>query len=638
MAVSGFVDASENTCQTRVITGCKYNYHLGFSPSIRLGTVWVAFGLMSCATISKESPLPIAEDALSSVPAVSPPDLWDLALSVSGYDTPASKEKARKVLMKRIDRLRLGLPKNADVPQRARALLTSLHGPEGLLQKYNARATTLQEVIQEGEFNCLSASVLFALLAQKEGLDVMGELLPSHARILVRDGKKTYRIETTSPEGFSPSPQVLKRILAQSVGADDFRSRSLVDSRGAQTSPRLLIALIYVNRASIAQEKGELRLAENLFRRGEDLAKKSPMRKILREQRAALLSQLGANDMMSNIPARQLRAFNTMVRSAMLKPEELLIREAVHQNLRAAAERVIANWAMGNRDDDDILGVVQQALEAGLPVSDGGGLRAFAYSEIARKRARKSDYDGALSSMDEAMNQRLAPRDTKLKTSLVQNHVAALRLAAMTSAKGGAYAKSMQIIERLLNLRGISANERREYETYRKQAMLLSAAKSMEDEKFSDAAIIYRTGRRLYPQDQTIKHNLIAALERLSLGKVNRGLCEEIEVLLREIHTLDPTEIFTRPAKIRCLLIRANQRLQNDDYPEAIAWLKSAKRSFPGNNLVRENLIVAYMKWLDFEVTRGACRKLAKIKAEVLRLEGSSVIHIEEITANCVPR
>jgi tetratricopeptide (TPR) repeat protein len=265
-------------------------------------------------------------------------------------------------------------------------------------------------------------------------------------------------------------------------------------------------------------------------------------------------------------------------------------------------------------------------------------LRAFAYSEIARKRARKADYDGALSAMDKAMSQQLAPRDTKLKTSLIQNHVAALRLAAMTSAKVGAYAKSMQIIERLLNLRGISAGQRREYETYRKQAMLLSAAKSMADESFLEAALIYRTGRRLYPQDDTIKHNLIAALERLSLGKVDGGLCEEIEILLQEIHTLDPRETFTRPAKIRCLLIRANQRLQNDDYPEAVAWLKAATRSFPGNNLIRENLIVTYMKWLDFEVNRGACRKLAGIKAEVLVLEGSSRAQIEEITSNCLSR
>jgi len=89
---------------------------------------------------------------------------------------------------------------------------------------------------------------------------------------------------------------------------------------------------------------------------------------------------------------------------------------------------------------------------------------------------------------------------------------------------------------------------------------------------------------------------------------------------------------------MRCLLIRANQRLQQDDYPEAIAWLKAARQSFPENNLIRENLIVAYMKWLEFEANRGACHKLSHIKAKVIQIQGSSREQIEEIRTNCAAR
>jgi tetratricopeptide (TPR) repeat protein len=565
-------------------------------------------------------------------------NLLGLALSVSGYEDAAQRKKVQKAFMLRLDAIEKTLPPDASISTLGRTLLTRLHQPNGVLRKYNARATTLRELIEKGEFNCLSASVLFALIAKRHGLDVVGELLPSHARILIKGPKRLYRVETTSPEGFDPSPQVLRRILAQSIGAEPLHRRSLVDTQGAQTTIRLLIALIYVNRASIAQEQGELRRAENLFRRGEDLARNSPMRKILREQRAALLSQLGANDMMSKMPSRQLRAFKTMLRSSRLDPEERMIRDAVHQNLRAAAERVIANWALSKRSDADILALASEALDAGLSKSDGAALRAFALSEIARKRARASDYDGALSAMDEAMYQSLAPRDAKLKTSLHENHVAALRLAAMTSAKLGAYAKSMQIIERLLSLQGISASQRREYESDRKRAMLLSGGKAMEDSRFLEAAVIYRAGRRLYPHEQTFKHNLIAALERQSLIIVNEGRCEQVSALLREIHALDPAENFTRPAQIRCLLIHSNRRIQDNDYPEAIAWLKSARAKFPADEIITENLVLAYMKWLQYEVGRGACRNARQLALQIGQIAGSRLSQIQEIAATCMAR
>jgi len=565
-------------------------------------------------------------------------ELWDLALSVSGYDDVEVRRQVLRSIFEKTRPMLEAISVRNSAADKARALLHGLHGAQGILKKYNARATTLKELVNNGEFNCLSASVVFALLAQQLDVKVVGELLPSHARILIKDSGRTYRVETTSPEGFDPSPQVLKRILAQSVGADNFRSRSLVDARGAETTSRLLIALIYVNRASIAQEQGQLRLAEQLFQRGEGLANDARMRKILREQRAALLSQLGANDMMSAVPKRQLRAFQTMIRSSQLKPEEPLIKEAVHQNLRASAERVIAKWAMEDKDESKILSVHEQALAAGLPSADAAGLLAFAYSEIARLRARNVDYDGALEAMDLAMAQSLAPRDTKLKNSLLQNHVAALRLAAMTSAKSGAYAKSMRMIERLLNMRGLTSTQRREYEADRKRAMLLVAEKAMSDQNYSEAAVIYRSGRRLYPEDPTIKHNLIAALERESLRIIDAGRCERVSQLLREIHALDSKENFSQPARLRCLLTRANRRLQKNDYSEAVAWLETARKTYPKSDLLRENLVVAYMKWIQFEVQNGKCRRAVHVRARLNQVHnhGVSRAKIDAVLDECI--
>jgi len=540
-------------------------------------------------------------------------NLLDLSLSVSGYKDPRDFARAREKLEQLMEPILERVMIYEDEAQQASALLQALHAKSGLLKKYNARATTLREILADGEFNCLSASVLFALIANRAGLTVRGELLPSHARILLIANDRKYRIETTSEDGFNPSPQVLRRILAQSIGSTDLRSRSLVDSRGAETSTRLLIALIFVNRASIAQENAQLRLAERLFSQGEALVNSLPMRKVLREQRAALLSQLGANDMTSDDPRRHRRAFQTMIRSAELKPEEPLIKDAVFQNLRAAAERLIAAQAMEGQSDQLFISIVEGTREVGLPADDVSALRAFAFSEIARQKANGGDFEGALSAMENATGQTLAPREVKLRKSLLENHVAALRLAAMTSAKVGEYTRSMQIIERLLNLQGLSVDQRRKYETDRQQAIMLSATQAMKNKDYSKAARIYRAGRQLYPSEDTIRHNLVAALERQGLEMVNSGRCEQVESILQEIQKLDVQEKFTKPARIRCALLRANQCLQNNDYSEASRWLRAVQQKYPDESPVRESLVNTFLGWMTHLVSKRQCGKLSAV-------------------------
>ena len=622
--VRRFLDELHFDCQSETIL-TKNLTRLVF-PNLPHCLLILAAGLLlSCASSARSSlsrptgskiaatSIHSSEDLSSQVDLNEEASLIDLSLRVSGYQAPDAFAAAKTQLEKLIQPILMRVLAHKDETQQAKMLLQELHGESGLLKKYNARATTLREILVHQEFNCLSASVLFALIANRAGLDVRGELLPSHARIVLTVNSRKYRIETTSKDGFNPSPQVLRRILAQSIGSSDLRSRSLVDSRGAETSTRLLIALIFVNRASIAQENAQLRVAEQLFRQGEALVNSGPMRKVLREQRAALLSQLGANDMTSEDPLRHQRAFQTMVRSAELNPEEPLIKDAVFQNLRAAAERLIAAQAVKGQSDSLFSSIVERTRQAGLPRQDVSALQAFAFSEIARQKANDGDFEGALAAMESATGQNLAPREVKLRKSLLENHVAALRLAAMTSAKIGEYTRSMQIIERLLNLQGLSVEQRRTYEVDRQQAIMLAATQAMKSRNYSKAARIYRAGRQLYPSEDTIRHNLVAALERQSLEMVNSGRCNQVESILLEIQKLDVREKFTKPARIRCALFRANQCLQNQDYLEASRWLRAVHRTYPDEPSVRESLENTFLGWMTNIVSNRECGKLGAV-------------------------
>ena len=67
---------------------------------------------------------------------------------------------------------------------------------------YDLAYTDLRRVLDEGRFNCISASVLFNYLAGQFGLDCRGLEMPGHAmsRVMLPDGPLD--IETTCPQWF----------------------------------------------------------------------------------------------------------------------------------------------------------------------------------------------------------------------------------------------------------------------------------------------------------------------------------------------------------------------------------------------------------------------------------------------------
>ena len=89
--------------------------------------------------------------------------------------------------------------------------------------------------------------------------------------------------------------------VALPVGAGD---RSLVPEKGLIVPTLVLAAATYVNRGSLLQEQGDLKRAEAMFARAELLADDATMRGVLRDQRAALLTQLAVDDLLTSDPAR----------------------------------------------------------------------------------------------------------------------------------------------------------------------------------------------------------------------------------------------------------------------------------------------------------------------------------------------
>lgn len=96
---------------------------------------------------------------------------------------------------------------------------------EGAPNGYAIEQSRLMGIFETGEFNCISASLLYAVLVRHFGLELQGVMLPSHAfiQLNLEDGRQI-DVETTSPAGYD---QVHDVAFYERNNNDWFASRGL---------------------------------------------------------------------------------------------------------------------------------------------------------------------------------------------------------------------------------------------------------------------------------------------------------------------------------------------------------------------------------------------------------------------------
>lgn len=557
-------------------------------------------------------------------------DPTDAALVASGIENAADLRAARARFESLAAPLLESLAELSDPRERGRQLLALLHQKGGLLGEYDARATTLAEILERRRYNCVSASVLYNLLAERVHLSTSAQLLPTHARTLLQlpDAPRPIVVETTSPLGFDPDVRMEASILAQVGGVVGGGARQLVPDRGSIVPTRVLIGTIYVNRASILQEAGQLGAAERLFARGEALADGAQMRRLLRDQRAALLSQLGADDVLSEDPARLQRAYRTLEAAIALEPDQAQIRAAVLQNLRAAVERLIHHISSKGREAE-LIALAEQAAALGMQPLERAGLRAFALSEVARLQIESGQLDAAVESIERALAQELGPGDAKLQATLAHNRISTLRLAAFAAAKEGDHARSRRHLARRASLPGQTREQLEEARADELRVLHLVGSKRIDDNQLESAAELYRDAVRRFPEDETSRHNLVAVLERLALPLIGRAECDRAAVFLEELGRLDPKSRFPVNARVRCLTKSAEERLGARDYAAAVALMRAARDTNPGEPSVRDNLAIALLGWLRSLAKEGRCAEVSRLARELRGLGAATVTPAE---------
>ena len=115
-----------------------------------------------------------------------------------------------------------------------------------LHSRYDLAATDLRLVLDEGRFNCVSATVLFNYFAGELGLKCRGLEMPSHAmsRVLLPQG--AIDVETTCPRWFhlAGNPRQQTAVASKTIGEAAWADHS----KAREVSPIQLAAMIYYNR------------------------------------------------------------------------------------------------------------------------------------------------------------------------------------------------------------------------------------------------------------------------------------------------------------------------------------------------------------------------------------------------------
>ncbi len=181
-------------------------------------------------------------------------NLLPAALHFSG-SSPERGAAARLALEPALAEARALASSVEDEYELGEALLNLAHAR--FLTRYVELESALDAALLDGRYNCVSSSVLYLLLAKEAGLNPLGIVTTDHSfvALALRDGR-LIDVETTNKHGFDPGS---KKEFLDSFGKTtgyayvpptDYKRRS-------QVSDRHIIGLIALNRATLAERRGD---------------------------------------------------------------------------------------------------------------------------------------------------------------------------------------------------------------------------------------------------------------------------------------------------------------------------------------------------------------------------------------------
>lgn len=194
-------------------------------------------------------PTPQESETYAALRAHETPEvLLRAALLAGGVTEPKDVARYEAAARARFERLRPLVERAEGPAARARALLEALHAQ--VFSAYALDQTYLHVLLDEGVYNCVSASLLFNVYAGWLGFPSGVSLLPSHARSFVDVGGRRVEVETTIATGFDPAltPSQMQAFLQLRALGGEFREQPSFKPNAT------LVALVISNRIAFTHD------------------------------------------------------------------------------------------------------------------------------------------------------------------------------------------------------------------------------------------------------------------------------------------------------------------------------------------------------------------------------------------------
>jgi hypothetical protein len=180
-------------------------------------------------------------------------DLIDAALISSGVTDRSERTRLLRIRDERYAALGLGVICNLPVQERAPALLAAMHR-KLLRGAFRPTATLIQETLTGGDFNCVTATILFHDLCRRCNVPV--EIVAQSGHVASRlTTVPPLEIETTREDWFDRPADV----ISQTAKLRAAQQKRVI-------SPAELLGRVYYNRALAALEQKQFARAIDLLR------------------------------------------------------------------------------------------------------------------------------------------------------------------------------------------------------------------------------------------------------------------------------------------------------------------------------------------------------------------------------------
>ena len=548
---------------------------------------------------------------LFQAPPVEEADWVDLVLEASGV-LPVELPEARQVVEQWLETAVRSSPSTGTDAERAMTLLNRLHSPHGPLKTYDELATTLNDIRNHGRFNCVSSTALFLLGAKRAQLEAKAELLPTHARARVRIKGVWHIVETTLAHGFmgerkDASLSVEPRMMTLGSSSTEEATQ---ERRGLLTDFRGIVSVMYTNRGTLAERRGELRKADAFLARGEAVVPTPSVKSMLRNQRASILARLAFSSFEKGGLDNYKKARRDVLRALRLEPSDTLLRELLKTNTRVLTELIVSELTRAGDFE-----AATTARQNGALCCDTKGrahLRVLEHVERARYYIeQKNSSSSAARELKQALSAGEELGNTELIENARNNLAVIWKNQAYELAQKGRWKAALRKLSESSQLDGREMSETHD-ETIGKLCRI--AGGYLIEQKKVDAAIeAFERGLQAEPENANAKQGLAWALQVKALDLIRAGKCSSAEPLLQKIHVVQENTRFVEDARMDCFLFNVDKNMKAEKYAEAVEWLEQARSSAPHNTRWKPALKQVLEIWAYKLIQQNRCQEAESV-------------------------